>query len=582
MVGPDTQHVIAEGIAHLDDCLDAPSASPRVYALALTALKTVPQATQVRQQLAEALQAAVTKNWILESGLEEVFCVLRALQQHDAKFVEGPILAHALQRLIMSEAAPGGPYISRKAKIEPAANAYIAAFLRQHDVVLPPLQQYIEDCIAKHELASPQLSHQQVLRIVAEVAGPEMGLLLYGLLERPVADDCPATALYLITLHTLKPNKNIEQSVATLIRSLERPFAWQSYNLLNTSLLLEALQLPVADVPDQRPVNQTSQQYDEVFASVKAQLTVLPKPLRTTALQVCEQLSRADTNNEIALLPAMFAESLKAPRVSPEFLQQLGVANFYSWMATIIYDDFIDEEGNPALLPFANTAYRLSLATYRQAVRNDARLSAYIEQLYDLVDRANAWEVAHTRAAVTEDTIEVPVLPRYGRRVVLADRAFGHAVGPMLIAQRLKNIEEQHIESIEKVLQHYLIARQLNDDLHDWRKDLAAGQLSAALTELLRGAAVQPGSYTFEALVPRLENYFLQGGLKKICVQILKHVDLCHQAMDESQLFKTEGAFIRLVDDLAASAKDALAIQAKEQAFLYAYQDAFAQAGIAT
>jgi hypothetical protein len=314
--------------------------------------------------------------------------------------------------------------------------------------------------------------------------------------------------------------------------------------------------------------------YAAIVARVKSEITALPQPLRKTGLQVLDQFCRADGNREIGFMPHFFAETLTDnSEVNNTLLTELGAANFFCWMATVLYDDFIDEEGTPALLPFSNVAYRRSLEIYRAVLVDRPEHYRFVEAQYDLVDRANAWEVAHTRATVKESSISFAALPRYGNRMVLADRAFGHAVGPMLLAMRVPTAAEEQIAHVRAALQHYLIARQLNDDMHDWRDDLQAGQLSSVVSDLLRYAAVKPGTYSLDVLVPRLETYFLKQGLTRIGVQAIKHLRQANRALERSGLTADTGGFVHLLDDLQAYTQAALELQANEMAFVEAYKE---------
>jgi len=299
----------------------------------------------------------------------------------------------------------------------------------------------------------------------------------------------------------------------------------------------------------------------------------LPAGLRELGLTMWDEMRRADHNHEIVLMPHMFADILADPSpISSQQLQLLGQANFFCWIATIIYDDFIDEEGEPPRLPLANIAHRQSLNLYQQALVTRPALNRYVMHVYDQVDAANAWELKHARARVEGDAITLGPLPRYGDRVVLAHRAFGHAIGPMLITMQLTGVRPKQIDAVNSAMQHYLIARQLNDDLHDWRGDLRCGQLSTVVVDLLRGAHIAPGTYKLSELVSRLERYFFQHGLYGVCTQLIAHTKACRQALAASGVAGTLGGFMQLVDNLQASAAAAMGVQADEQAFLEAYR----------
>jgi hypothetical protein len=469
------------------------------------------------------LRAAVNEAWIAAADPYVVFVVLRALHMADSDEVPGMMLAYALRRLMACEIQPGGPYsaggaTTRKgagAQPDVATNLAIAQFLRRYGVVLPELEAYLEVNVA----------HTNGVSAVA---------------------------------------KGVSAADAHLLRLAVRVCA-------------------AAERRDQYPpvVEDSHNLHQRILTATRRRMSALPEPLRTTGLAVWEEMQRADRNHEIVLMPQLFADQLQNPSgITDRQLRLLGEANFFCWIATILYDDFIDEEGKPARLPIANVAYRLSLQLYRRMLTQPsllgsgvaARRYAYVERIYTAVDRANAWEVMHARAQVMDGTITVNTLPHYGNRVVLADRAFGHTIGPMLLVRQLPGVHPRQVRLVQSALQHYLIARQLNDDIHDWRKDLRAGQLSVVVTDMLHAIRVRPGRYDVERLVARLERRFLRQGLDRQCIRLIEHSRACRRALAASGLTKPEGGFMRLVDDLEASALAAQRIRANEQAFLQAYR----------
>lgn len=547
----------------------------------------------MRQELALNLQKTVTKDWILSQDLLTVFCVLDALQRYDKMFIPGSYLAYALHKLIDSEIAPGGPYATGTTQLDPAANIFIARFLSQHDVELPNLHKYLDDLVVRKDYPKDAITPDGFRYLLASTTSPSSKLQLLDELQKQPSTDISAQQAALRTTSIYRFGNTFK--LCDLIESLreilvdesnwkaERLYATEVQaepnQILTTAIILEALSLQLASTRIDVTVADTElQAHQAVLRMTKKQLSTLPAPLHITGLKVWDQMRRADRNHEIVLMPRFFAASLKQhPQLSEDCLQQLGAANFFCWISTIIYDDFIDEEGDPELLPLANVAHRLSLDTYRHALPNHPELQDYIAKVYTTVDCANAWEIANTRALIRDDSIILAALPYYGNRVVLAERAFGHAVGAMVIAQLSVGVTKKQVYKIERALQHYLIARQLNDDLHDWRKDLQVGQLSTVVTDLLRDANVVPGNYKLAKLVARLEVHFFSHGLKKVCTQLIGHVVKSRAALKSSHLMAETGGFITLLNDLEASALEAIEIQANEQAFLQSYQQAHAE-----
>jgi len=175
---------------------------------------------------------------------------------------------------------------------------------------------------------------------------------------------------------------------------------------------------------------------------------------------------------EILALPDLAARLIGRPVKGKT---DIAAAALYGWIAFMIYDRFLDREGDdPALLPVANLAQREMNRFFL------GRLPGLAEQVFDRMDRANAWEAAHCRCRPDAPLADLS-LPDYGDCRTLADRSLGHAL-PVLAA-----LSEDTPESaaVLEFFEHYLIARQLNDDAHDWQADLDHGQINAVAVPLL-------------------------------------------------------------------------------------------------
>lgn len=457
--------------------------------------------------------------------------VLASIQTAQPSLISGAQLAATLQKLMNHEVAVGGPYADHNQKPGFITNSLIAQFLKTQGVVLPQLESFI---------ATSQAS-----------------------IKRSHACFAPTALKYLLT----EPNDQSKLPLASAQRMFTKPLSPIHRDLFETITSLRKLTTKTTlgavignDI------------YDRVLKATQEELKTLPAPLGRTGFSLWQQMYNADRNYEIALLPSYINELLIDSRASQHQLVLLGQANFYCWIATILYDDFLDEEGKPALLPLAHITQRLGFATYRNLLLDQPKLLAQIESYYLLVDRANAWEVAETRCRVHADTITFTKLPRYGSRRILAHRAYGHIMGSLLLLHQVPNATIRAKRLVERALEDYLIARQLNDDLHDWRKDLRVGQISAVLADLLRGAGIKAGSYPLDQLTEKLEAQFLQSGLRKTCRLLLKHVHQSQASLRASGLCHKGGAFFDILDDLASSAHAALAIQQRDQLFLQSYR----------
>lgn len=307
---------------------------------------------------------------------------------------------------------------------------------------------------------------------------------------------------------------------------------------------------------------------------VRADITAWPDPLAATGERLFTKLLRADKTGEIRLMPQLFVSSLTiSSKTNSDQLILLGAANVFFWIGGMLFDDFLDGEGRPELLPIATVAHRRALTLYRQVTAGAPEFSRLVEVLCLRADRANAWEVTQTRARVARGVIALPELPDYGDYWALADRSIGHMFGPLLIMRRLPGVTDAQRAQVEQGLRHYLIARQLNDDIHDWRQDLETGQLSAVVVELLRSTGVRPGSRRLTTLLPKIERYVMHEGLPHVYDLLHEHVVLARQSLTASGLIEPDSGLENLIARQESVMRAALKIHANHQQFLATFTD---------
>ncbi len=299
---------------------------------------------------------------------------------------------------------------------------------------------------------------------------------------------------------------------------------------------------------------------------VKQDITKWAPHVRPFATHIWQTIEQADVRHEIAALNTVFARCL-ARSADTAIATRLDQATYYAWMAYTVYDDFIDDEGDPQYLTTANIAQRASLRLF-QSVGDPALAHHY----FDMVDNANAWELAHCRYEVAGDSIHIATLPRYGAGRKLYERASIHALGPLLLSTQ-RNISVQQRQSIEAGFEQYIIARQINDDLHDWKHDITNGHCSFVVARLLRGSRCTDGTYSIDKLLLQLKDYFWREGLDELCLEIARRTTAARAAFNASGAFSDPREFYQLtLDPIEKSAKEARAIHKNQQAFLSEFQ----------
>lgn len=307
------------------------------------------------------------------------------------------------------------------------------------------------------------------------------------------------------------------------------------------------------------------------FAAQRALATVnsLEEPLRSKARYAWQSVNSANKNLEITHLSSFFAESLSHPpqHGTASLYHDLGEANFYAWMAYTIYDDFIDNTGKNVLLGVANTMHRRSLLLYSK--HTPPSLNTW--QYFDQMDEANAWELAHCRAAVDDNHITIHGLPEYTTLSVLAARASVHILGPIIITA--SNTDYAISKSIEAGLRHYLIAKQLSDDLHDWQADLSTGNLSPVVTHLLHKTGLHSGNFVIKDITPTLQQYFWHSGIQTITKRIVYHIrESKKYLLKDGFIANTDGPlFTQFITPLEMAATQAVRLQNEQRNFLDTY-----------
>lgn len=541
--------------------------------------------------------------------LDDTFCALIALYRHDPTLVDQSALAHVVKLLIAAESKVGGPYRTWLAApdaakiwkdIDLAVNANINGFLRLVADPLPNIAKLIERAIASRKFASPYYpSAYSVIYFIARAYdGPQAPRLAGYLIDRRHDEwqDSPlAASLAVASLVRLGRKDACGGALERLLASQQPDGSWPAEAFcidpavqnkthygggaaLTTAFALEALASfcppPKPAAPKTKTDATANAVYRRIMASIRQDATHFEPSLRRQIQAALERTHANDKDRNITLLPYFFNQSLAVPLPTPSdnLLARLGAANMYGWTAYTAYDDFLDGEGRPQLLSAANAALRYSLRHFRQALPEDAAFQAYTNQIFNTVDSANTWELTHCRMAVTTKTITIGKPPGYPDTLKLADRSIGHTLTPLaVLAAAGVPPTDRRARHISLALRHYIAARQLNDDLHDWEKDLHAGIITYVVARLLKESAIAPGTHTFVRLIPKLQRRFWHHTLLAVCSVITRHTGLARRHARASTLLAEPNLITRLTQKIDDSVEHTRREQSGAEAFLAAY-----------
>jgi hypothetical protein len=541
------------------------------------------------------------------NDLDDTFCALAALYLHNPAAVDGVVLARAVRLLLATEVSSGGPYRTWLVPadsspiwldVDIAVNSNIAYFLSLVSHPLPALEALMGKAILDDAFSSPYYPNECafIYYFSRAYSGPHKNILLRKARQshRQAGNDLDR-ALCLNARLRLGDTRDMAKEIGELLAGQRRDGSWPAaafyadpvkngkpyYNgcpALTTAFALEAIdryrrasQPPSASKGTRR----TDDPRAAVLALAERGCSDLPPESRAALVSQLRKLAASSNGSEITGLAQRFSQSLRRPPTAPakDFFERLGAANLYGWLAYTAYDDFLDEEGTSALLPLANIAMRRSLDGFARALPDQPAFQAFTRQVFDTIDAANSWEQTHCRYVVENGKILVGARPEYSGLAPLAERSLGHTLAPLAVLWTAGHRPESRaFQNTRQALQHYLIAKQLNDDAHDWHEDLSRGHISYVVSCLLNDLAAKRGRHDIKLLLTEARPRFWQATLPAIMKEVRQHIRQSRRALASSRLFVEGDIISRLLDGMEASAKETVATQHQTIIFLDSYK----------
>lgn len=564
--------------------------------------------------------------------LDDTFCALAALYEYNPDLLDGEVMAKIIIMLTSAEKEEGGPYNmwlvppeGRKVwnNTDLVVNSNIAFFLSFQDITLPKVIAFIEKSIKDNGYEFPYNGIYPAIYFISRFYyGDKIEKMAHLLLKKQESDgkweNSLRTALAvsaLINFSGAKHLKQIEKGVQYLIKSQGKNGGWQPYSfyvalktkdktfydgspVITAALCLEAINKyqeigKSVNQEIKKSVNQEIKQqnkiYNQVIKMAKQRFSMLDSGLEEQAIKMLKKTLKNDKDRQIVLLPYFFLKSLKAEKqkallaIDHGLPVILGLANLCGWMAYTIYDDFLDEEGDPKLLPIANVCLRELSVIFNEVLPKETGFADFSKKILDKIDSANAWEVSNCRLDSNKLKVEscppmrASKLPNYGDYSKLAERSLGHALGPVAILFALGFKENStEIKNLMKFLKHYLIARQLNDDTHDWEEDLKKGHINAVGARIMETrnqafsyAQAGENEKTDETL--ELQQILWYNVVVGICDEILRHIEFARKTLREIATLENCTPLEKFFAPIEKSAKKALEERKESIKFLKAY-----------
>lgn len=457
----------------------------------------------------------------LPDDFDDTSCAFAALLLHRKIEIDGTRQAQLAKLLVAAESSTGGPYrtwigqpsTAKWSDIDPVVNANIGYLLSLQTIILPSLITFFDTALAQNKLTSPYYAsdvptlfflsewyqgsqHTILSQKISKRLGCttlnalELSLLILAAWNCRLAEQhiAPAQARLLTLLH---PGGYWRASTMYIHRTSEGRVEYAGSAALTTACAIRAMAVKPSDYGQNKTSN-TRPPSIAIMRTVKHKTRYMSDDmLRATYLEQVRATVLADKNYQITN-PVKHITRAFDLHVPASTATNLNLGSLNGWIAYTIYDDFLDDEGRPADISIANVALRESLTRFRAALPHSKVFQSQVDTVFSVVDAANLWEVRYSRVTVASGILAYNKLPDYGDYTQLAERSWGHtlaAFGVLQAADITHKTETQH--QLQQFFNHYLIARQLNDDAHDWETDLSNGHVTAVVAELLRAHGVR-------------------------------------------------------------------------------------------
>ncbi|MEY2664654.1 MAG: hypothetical protein RIT04_462 [Candidatus Parcubacteria bacterium] len=521
---------------------------------ALTLSKNRPSAQNIADMLFQQIIKTKSAHWTWSytaeqskypDDLDDTCCAIAAFidwqKISETEFPE--MLASITKTLIRQEVTFGGPYFTWIMKdrehndIDIGVNANIQYMLSKLHISLPELTTYIDQHIDERRLNSLYY-HNKILSLYFITRGyyGDKKQQLINQIRECIQIDSPISHYILAAISLIRlgeslgsvadiidridieeiSNKNRDLTPLYVEKIHENVTEYATSYIFEISILIELLELIRAAPRDEICSNQKFGQLNtggdtqiarqksleqkiienRILRRLEQEKHKIPRVLQDEFEKHLLRLRNSRHWHEIILLPY----SLTKSRSSID----IGAMSALAWIAYTIDDEIMDSPEadyvkNVKLLP-------LSRLLHRHICENTYFQSNTWRKSLDEMDAAHYLELCGIQTSIVQ-------------------KSFGHALPALLAIDARTNLaktSKMYAETFTQCLKKYIAARQLSDDAHDWKEDLALKR-STPVTEILRHHAnrhTTHGEITED--IHHLESIFWKKCAKNIATNILK------------------------------------------------------------
>jgi hypothetical protein len=585
--------------------------------LILSCLNVVAGSEHIQESLADFILQQRSPNWswnyVVRStkssfpdDLDDTACALAALHQYRPQQIDGGVLGNFARLLISAEEKPGGPYNTWLIdtnkwpawnNVDLTVNANIGWFLAKNQVQLKGLMEYIDTAIEQGDLSSSYYTDTAaVIYFLSRWYDGSQKAMLAKLTSQAL-NDCSAKtnplrlALLLSSgIHLGLRRQRLSPIVKYLLGMQNEQGSWPAIGLyldpmrqgkkqyggsetLSTALVLEALETYTQGSLEKSPTLAAKKRYVRipsvaVLDANAIELVSLRQDYKNSLRAVLQHTS----GKQITEIATMTARAAKR-EVPSSVLNHLNLASLNGWLAYTIFDDILDEEASPRQLSVATYASRAMLRHFQIALPDLPEFFSYVETVLTQMDSANHWEVLKARTMIKDRHIFTSKLTQYGMLDSLWQRSWGHSLASTGVLAALGySLQSEQQHKLQIFFRHFLIARQLNDDAHDWEHDLAGGRISVVVSMLLN-------SYTQSKAMDidlandlnKLQVFFWKYTIVEVDQLVQEHVRIAKNAINKCNAIPDPEMFISWLTSLAKASTMALTQKQQTEKFILSY-----------
>lgn len=452
------------------------------------------------------------------NDLDDTSCALSALLAFNQNLVQEDVLAKVTQVLIGLESKEGGPYFtwiiphnadSKWKDIDLAVNANIGFFLSMLGITLPNIESLIEKAIVEEKFSSTYYPDYSTLYFISRFyRGKFKEKLIRFLLKensKPFKNSLECALLGISLLNLGEKRNIVKNNINYLLKNQKRNGSFGIYTFIiertytkdkrfsGSEAFTAALAIELMTQYAEFKTNKRSVKKYDNFLSLKQTVISHANELISSRFNndlvkqfdsFLEKIVRSDIDGQIIIHPYLFIDSLKNKffiKKNEKFLLDTAVAGIFGWLSYTIFDNNIDEKKDLDKLPLAIICNRELEELF---CRNNSDFKPIFKEFMDRVDYANFYEFKRARF---NDKTDYSAEKIYPNAEFIAEKSIAHCLGPLSVMTKIGfSPESQEFQNLFSFYQNYLVARQLNDDAHDWEEDLMRGQINYAGEVLLR------------------------------------------------------------------------------------------------